>query len=510
MKENRNYARVTDVLQRNHIAGIILILLIYAICIILFSPYPRGTDQYWNLGNIERIVHMDGVWKTNNIFPAGMPEDTENLPRPWVQNRPVTYLGAVFGIFTGNAHIGWMLMNFLLLAAILRIFTTLAVSADKVHPAFFPCAALVVFNPLIFYLGMQALPEIFNCLLAIALLGVLVKVKSAVPKALVSAVLAGMLYYQRESFVLVFLLVPAFLYIFLSGKERWLGIISFVCAVAILYAVKPLVFPAHTIHPISALHQLTEVRPGNSNMVNYLFPNPPDRSAGEAMQILGKKIVKAAELQFIPKGSEAIFFYTINLLLIPLGILLYRYKTLEENLKQEVFFIAGMVVIQAATVIIFENQNRFSSVLMPMLVLVLYRLISRKVVYQPWKVYIPLGPVIVLAGLIGFNNLSEARKDKKLLAELKIIREITDRSAVMVPFYGGRAIMLSYVVMPDYIYYFPGRYDWDNLVEVSKKLNTTWFLYPGHISFADKIAPLIEESHELAGGLRLSRLRISE
>lgn len=513
MMENKIYTGTKVVSKRKLITGIILILTLYALCIVVFSPAPRGTDQYWNLGNIERVIHMDGIWKTNNIFPSGLPEDLNELPRPWVQNRPVTYAGTIFAFITNHAHAGWMVMNFLLIIFIVWSFLKIINNKNEFHWFLLPVLALLIFNPQIFYLGMQALPEVFNALLAILLLLVILKLRPVFLKAFIAAVLSGLLYYQRESFLLVFFLVPAFFYVFYISKERWISIISYVIVVAVLYSVKPVLFPSHSIEQISALDQLTEVRPGNSNMINYLHPDPAEKSSGEIIKILGIKTLAALKLQFIPSGANALFFYTVNLLLISLIILLRKYRSLSLIKKQTLFFIAGMVLIQIATIIVFENQNRFSSVLVPLLLICLFWVFE-----MYWSehrffkkgLYTLLIICIGIAGLIGYQNRKEADSDKRFVEDFKQVNEITGNSAVMVPYYGGRAIMLSYAVMPQYCYYFPGKYNWENIKEISEKLNTSWFLYPSHISFAKESESLIIETHSIGENFILSRLRLAE
>src|SRR6478609_6791486 len=99
-----------------------IFLLLYFLGICLISFIPRGTDQYWSLANVERAVHGDHVLKTNNIFPAGMPDDLHNLPRPWVQNRPVVYIVIVAAFIIRNVQLSWVICNALFLLGTLVLY----------------------------------------------------------------------------------------------------------------------------------------------------------------------------------------------------------------------------------------------------------------------------------------------------------------------------------------------------------------------------------------------------
>src|SRR6476620_11430771 len=90
---------------------ILIAFVLYTIAALYSSPFPKVSDQYWNTSNIDRVVHGDGQYRTNNIFPASMPDSISGLPRPWVQHRPVVYLAVRFTYLFRNANASFVILN---------------------------------------------------------------------------------------------------------------------------------------------------------------------------------------------------------------------------------------------------------------------------------------------------------------------------------------------------------------------------------------------------------------
>lgn len=508
-----NIPSLPNQVYRKKLTGIVLMLLLYGIFICVFSFYPRGSDQFWNLGNIERVLEIDGLYKTNNIFPAGMPENINDLPRPWIQNRPVTYLGILFAKIVGDAHLGWMLMNFLLTTAIVFSFFKIIAQRTANHFLILPVIALLIYNPLMVYLGMQALPEIFNTAVVLSIVLVALFPISVILNAILLGLLTGLLYFQRESYVLAYFLIIGYLFVFYKGKQSRLSLLVFTLVFAGMYLLRPVLFPYHTIEPISAIEQLTEVRQGHSNMINYLYPDEPEHSLPDIVSIVFSKAIRALKFQFIPSGPDTIFFYTINLLLIPLILLLRKFKKLSAFQKQAVFLITGITLIQFFTVVVFENQYRFSAVLIPLLLLCMYWYLDMQPSGKVWWKY-PLYFIMCLSVIasvfVGIQNKKSALEDKKFINELKALKPVLSNDAVMIPYYGGTSILISYALMPNSCYYFPGKMNREKLWKEAEKLNTNWFLYPSNIRFATEIEPYITETHKINNRFLLSKLRFPE
>src|SRR5690606_25223841 len=132
-------------------------------------------------------------------FPAGMPQNPEDLPRPWVQNRPVVYVVIALASLIGDSHFAWVVMNLVFTLLSLYLLYRLMKLEVVHHPGLILLAmAVFLFIPLNFYLVMQALPEIFNELLTLVITFTLLSRISPNLKAVLAAVITGILIYQRD------------------------------------------------------------------------------------------------------------------------------------------------------------------------------------------------------------------------------------------------------------------------------------------------------------------------
>ncbi|MGZ5247582.1 MAG: hypothetical protein ACXWV5_11135 [Flavitalea sp.] len=483
-------------IDRNTTRLLISMVILYLVLICYISWDPRGNDQYWNLANVERVTDFDGVFKTNNIFPAGMPEDLRDLPRPWVQNRPVVYLVTLVNMLLHNTQLSWILSNFLFLVLTLVIMQQIIRSSPVSKKNYLFSSILLFVFPLNFYLVMQALPEQFNQLLVIVLVYILLVVKHPGWRPALAAIIAGLLMYQRDNYILLLFLIPVYLFIFHRKQYGLVQAVLFMAIMGLLYFIKPYILPGHTINHISSLSILSEVRPGNHNMINYLHPEIPQKSFTEIVKILGAKTVNALSKQFTIKGTQAVFMYTMNLLLIPFILLLFNFRRLPILKKKVVFLTAIFVAIHFATIFIFENQYRFSATLIPLLILCgsfQLRAISMSKIFT-------IIPVVVLVGcigldiLIGYSNVKEAKEDKLSLNEYREIKRAYIKSKpVMVMWTDGKQLLPSYAWLPDPVYYFPADAKFPELKKVADKLDTDLYLVKKPGTFYNQVQPQIVE-----------------
>lgn len=459
--------------------AIFVTLFVYLIAIIILGFLPRGSDQYWSLANVERVIHGDGLFKTNNIFPAGMPSDLEDLPRPWVQNRPVVYFVTAIAWVVKNAQLSWILCNaaFLFITAwmMLRVFRTSGTSLKLQSFGF----VLLLLFPLNFYLVMQALPEQFNQLLVMLLFMMLLLHKGQYAQTFLVAIVAGILMYQRDNFLLLIFFIPLYLLLFQNKDTRLSHAFLFIAIMGLMYLVKPLILESHTIKEIPILSVMTEVRPGNHNMVNYLYPQYHERSFTEVLSILIDKTLNSIARQFSVSNSSSFFLYTINLLLIPFIIMLSRYKRLDEMRKKGIMLTLIFTLVHFITIFVFENQYRFSAVLIPLLIVCFVWWIqdlkhSRFV--NPLLLFI-LFTCLITDAVIAYSNRKEALNDKQdIEAYTKIDETIIKDEPVMVHWTDGKSLLVSYGLQDSYCYYFPGDASMNSLLKVSEKLNTNYFI----------------------------------
>jgi hypothetical protein len=487
-----------------------LFVILYLVMVFFIGWNPRGSDQYWSLSNVERVTDADGLYKTNNIFPVGMPEDLSQLPRPWVQNRPVIYLVSWVNFLFHHAQFSWLLCNsiFLLLSWLLMKSVMDKVSISERNKYF--AYALIFLFPLNFYLSMQALPELFNQLLVMLLVAILLLTDSHIYKPLFSALVAGLLMYQRDNYILLIVLIPLYLFITNKRKYRGLQTIIFLVVMGLMAIMKNWLLPSHSVNHLSALSIIAEVGVKKHNMVNYLYADLPSRSIGELVDRLVYKTGNSIKKQFA-LNSAALFNYTINLLLIPFVLLLLRIKRMGSFQKRMIILTSIFVGIHIATIILFENQYRFSATLIPLLIIcAAWQLQSVSFSKLAWIIPLILVIICVAADAgIAWSNIKEGREDRLSIAEYRDLKQkkIGDRT-VMVMWADGKQLLPSYAWLPNYCYYYPPDAEAAQLINISKKLNTDLFLLkkPGKVYTA--LQPFIQEETVIHHAVKTVLVRI--
>lgn len=503
--------------NRNRVfTGLLLTaIILYTALTFFYSPDPRGSDQYWNIGNVDRVVHQDGKFRTNNIFPAGLPETLQDLPRPWVQNRPVVYLVTALAFLVNDPHFAWIVMNCIFMLACLAMLYRIMKQDESPHRGWM-LASLVMFLfiPLNFYLGMQGLPEVFNEMLTLVIAVILISPVHVLIRALLAGLVTGILLYQRDNYLLLFVLITLFFFRFESGGKRFSAAAVFLMVASVCYLMKPYLFPAHTIKPIPVLSLVAEVRRGNSNMVNYLFPNLPAQDFGNLVRILIEKSWRAMTMQFTPGGEDAVFRYPVNLLMLPVVVLLIRFRSLSLRRKQIVFITAGFIVLHFLTIMVFENQYRFSSILIPLLLLCFYYFTGlftpKQAKFSTYVTVMLIGLFLVADLVIGTINKREAAADKTFIGQVREYKNIIGDETVMVPYYGGRSLIIGYSISPNYCYYFAGHMDKDKLWHDAEKLGASLVIYRNDIRFARDIQDRIIEEYPVGNNHTLARIRTTE
>lgn len=460
----------------NRVFYIFLLLFTVVTCVVGFMP--NGSDQFWNLANVDRVVHLDGQFKTNNIFPAGMPDDLNQLPRPWIQNRPVVYVVCLVAFLVRHAQLSWIISNLLFLLGTVVIMRRCLIRSGIQNQFLLPISLLLFLFPVNYYLVMQAFPEEFNQLLVMLLLSVLV-FREGYAKPVMAALLTALLFCQRDSFVLLLWLLPLY---FIATERTRGGLLKALLFLALgfgLYALKPYVLPSHTIKPLSALSVIAEVRPGVHNMVNYLYRDFPAHSFLEILRIVGIKAREAIKIQFRLDGATALFFYSMNLLMIPFLVLLWKFRRLQRIQQHTVLVTLVFVLVHIATIVLFENQYRFGTVLIPL------QLICAAWYVQEFIVPKTAGRVVAgclffcsaAAVAISYLNIHESKADAR---EVQLFRELKQRriheQPVMIQWVETRKLLRSYAFLPNYCFFFPSDADMNEVQGQAGRLHTRFFL----------------------------------
>lgn len=444
-----------------------LLVLIYAFVVFWASPNLRGSDQYWYVGDVERVVMGDGEFKTNSIFPLSMPEDLRELPRPWVQNKPATYLVLPIAALVGNGHFAWLIFN------ILAVFLSaqLIARALSLTPAnTFWFTALFLFFPFNFYLVTQALPEVFVMMLLSGIMLIAARKPLTVPNAVLLAVLCGILIWQRSNYLL---LVPAIiaLFVWTQRKNALLPTLAFTGVTGLMVWLAPMLFPEHLVKLPSIRDIILLNKQGGSNMGAF-FENY-NNSAVTLRELLGVILEKAwgalvVQLE-VTSLSNTMMFYLVTLMFPALLIAIFR-RDLDSRMRFSLIVLAG---IHLATIVLFYNQYRYAAAVMPALFfsnIYLLRKASwgRKTALKTFLLAGALLVSVVIGRQLRIQSLEEHQMMTSLSKGLKGVKA----GGFLCQYKSGQGLGFGYAASPLPVYFFD-KYEPDNLLAAAHKLGAT-------------------------------------
>lgn len=472
---------------------LIIIFSLYAVTANVFSPFPRGSDQYWNIGNVDRVVNVDGRYKTNNIYPASLPASDAGLPRPWVQNRPIVYIVTFFSYLTKHPQQTWIVVNCIILfLSALLLYKTLHTgngSDDNLIKLFITCLFLIY--PFNFYQALQGLGEIFNQFLVISIVYLLTRKADSYTGVVGASLLAGLLIFQRENYVLLILLLPFYFLFFAPKNKRYPFIFLFIGITASLFLLKPLLLPSHTIRSLNFISVVTKERYGQSTMSAYLYANLPDQPLSRSVEVVMGRAAYALKAQFAISKSISVFFYLINLLLIPYFLLLFNVRKLALQQKKELFLVSVFVLLHFVTVSLYQNQYRFAAILVPLLMLCAYRFIQNaRTYYKMARVFLIALITLFIAvnAYIGMQNRRESFNEHRLVTQVSDVKKsVIKNSPVFVDFTAELPWTIGYALSPNLCYFFPGDTDMADLVNASEKLHTNFFIIQKNTDFYKRV-----------------------
>lgn len=470
--------------------------LLYLAAALFSSPFPKGSDQYWNTSNIDRVIHGDGQYRTNNIFPASMPDSVSDLPRPWVQNRPVVYLAVTFAYLFRNANASFVILNcvFLFFAAFLLY--RLLVYANKVDEdrALLLTALFLIF-PINFYLATQALPEIFNEFVAIAIGYTLLCAQPGLFRSVLVAFLCGVLMYQRDTNILLVPLIA--LYYFLYARESALsGIISMAVVIVLFILLRPYLLPSHTIQPLDGWAVITNVRPGTSDMINYLYKDLPPIGLSQGLKIIAQKFGSAMKFQFVPEAATGVFFYLINALLVALVAIGIRIRKLAFSSQKLLTLAIIFVLLHFATVILFRNQYRFAAIILPYLFIGLLLALDYFKWFRNWQQRLLLAVAVLFVAINAASGIQNRRAALKEHQEVVILQDakkkyIGEKPLLVHRFDAANSLIAAYAFSPNPCFYFPGDQDVQQLFTVGRTLDTDLLVLKKDTKAYERFLPYI-------------------
>lgn len=447
-------------------------LLFYGLLLTLFflilswaSPHLRGSDQYWYVGQAERVVLGDGQFKSNSIFPLSMPEDLTQLPRPWVQNGPASYVVLPFTYLTGNGHLAWLILNTicLFISAVL-IARSLKLNAENS----FWFTGIFMFFPFNFYLASQALPELFVMLLISSVMFLMLR-KPSIAKALLTAIAVGILCWQRSNYVLLLVLVPI-VYAVAARKKALFPALAFLIVGLTTVSCSSL-FDDHLVKSPGFKDIILLNKQGGSNMGAFLHPyDNSNLSWADVVPVAIEKAGGALRTQFeVSTPSTTLMFYTINLMFPAFLIFIFRR---EPNLQTKLT-LSVLVGIHLATIVLFYNQYRYAASIIPALfyasVFVVRRYHwSRRSVMKMASV----ACVLFMSLGLGWQLRSQTIQEYGQMNYARKILQSKTVNALMCEYASGAGLQVGYMVDPKPTFFFPSDYPLEKWLETARKLRT--------------------------------------
>ena len=443
------------------------LLLIYTFVVFWASPNLRGSDQYWYVGDIERVVMGDGAFKTNSIFPQSMPDDVRKLPRPWVQNKPATYLVLPLAAVVGNGHYAWLIFNILAVFASAQLIAR-ALSLTPANTFWF--TALFLFFPFNFYLVTQALPEVFVMMLLSGIMLMAARKALTVPNAFLLAILCGILIWQRSNYLL---LIPAMMVLFVwtQRKKALLPTLAFAGVTLVMVWLAPMLFPDHLVKSPSIRDIILLNEQGGSNM--GAFFDSYDNSAVTLGELAGVALNKAWDALVVQLEvtslSNTMMFYLVTLMFPALLIVLLR-RDLDSRMRFSLMLLTG---IHLATIILFYNQYRYAAAVMPALFFGNIYLLRKASWGRKTGLKTALVGVALLVSLvIGRQLRVQSLQEHQMIAGVAKALQGVKAGGFLCQYKSGQGLGFGYAASPLPVYFFD-RYEPENLLPAARKIGAT-------------------------------------
>jgi hypothetical protein len=248
----------------------------------------RGSDQYWYIVDVESLIAGRGV-TTNEIYPISVRHEAAVLPRPSVHDRLNVYVVAIPALIIGT-YGAWIVVNVVsgLLTSILVFCTVVRVSGS--HAAGWAAAVSYLLLPLTFWMTTQPLVEASTASLVALAAYVYVTANATLWRWALLTLVAGLLAWCREPYVLLLPLTPLGYLIHARPLEsrRLVGAAALAALAGTLWLIGKGLFEPYL--SLSYWRILTSPRPGDMNWWFDLNPQPLPLSGILAKALAGLRI----------------------------------------------------------------------------------------------------------------------------------------------------------------------------------------------------------------------------
>lgn len=323
----------------------------------------RGSDDFWYVADVESLITGKGV-ASNNIFPVSCRYVVPTFPRPFVHNVPNIYFAALPALIFGS-YKGWIVLNiFCNLITAFLIFKIVKKFVSKIWAVLMMVTYLSL--PLTLMGTIKPMAESSIAPLVALELYVYIYKKDNLWYWILMELIAGLLVACRPSFIILLFLIPA-VYVIERCilKKNWIRNLFILLFICIVLAVIPSVLFKPNVS-YSNLSIINSAVPNKSSNMNIFFNlNPEQVNIHNTLANLIAKTKESLRIQFKPTKDVGFSSYYVPFNIIFIFNIFLMFK--GKKYIQISMFTLFMFLIHILTVIIFQNQDRYMIVAMPVL-----------------------------------------------------------------------------------------------------------------------------------------------
>ena len=411
--------------------------------VVLAARGPRGSDQYWYVGDVA-VEHSTGLRATNHIYPLAVPDASQGRLPVRMHDLPMTDLATWLSNTGLPAYSTWVALNVasLIIAALLVLAGARVIVRQSGEDRAWLAPLVFLALPASTWFAVNALVEATIALgVALCLAGWAWWRSGHIWGLLVQAVGASVLLLHRENFVLVGMAsIAAVIFVGWRRDRGWaVGSVAVVLSAGVLSSALFKSYPNAGL-----LGTLMVGAPGAKSNMDFYYSDVPFNARGFA----GKAVANAYSA-LVPSGASDVVISLPCLVLFIAGLVLAVRR--KETWLAALFVVGG--VVWFTTCIVFQPQARYAFMLAPLGAATFPALFEEATRTLRVRVGRFAGIVVICGALAASLFLAhtyrvDAIADRDTISEMSAMAGMEPEGAVMST--GGSAvdIPLAYSVAP--------------------------------------------------------------
>ena len=333
----------------------LLAILLAYILVLYGSNGLRGTDQYWYVGDTQKLMDGDTSNTTTIFFPGPiLREQAVERPNYLLHNSFMLPLAAWVGQFS-SAYSSWIILNFIFHVLVsLCLFYSGRKFIDEKKASWIAC--LYLLSPIAVWQTINPLLEMsFSAITGLCLLGYVFRELLPARLLLAAALCIGVVSHP-------IFLGPSLLWVLYSAYqlknrkiEDFVYFFGFATCLFFSYVFKDRWFPSSFQPSLEAI--IVSATPGKSNMFwHYSDIQPPI-----SLKFLIEKFQISVSKHFASLRFAPFYLFTNIAVLVFLYLLCFRFRKRFHLL----FPIAIFLGLYATMIVLRQNQPRYQQIISP-------------------------------------------------------------------------------------------------------------------------------------------------